>query len=179
MLLKNSKEELSQIFSLFHRATETLTEIVHKFGAFVEAQGISMIGDPNVTKDPIEFARKLFELKSEADSLVNKQFQNHLSFQRKRDLVFQIILNKFDKSPGFLASYLDFEFKKGMKGNTEDEIEQKLNNAKNLIFLLNSRDAFLKIYGKQLSSRLLNSTTVSSDAEKSMYNMMQVYPIYC
>lgn len=61
-----------------------------------------------------------------------------------------------------------------MKGNTEDEIDQKLNNAKSLIFLLNSRDAFLKIYSKQLSSRLLNSTTVSNDAEKAMYNMMQV-----
>jgi len=61
-----------------------------------------------------------------------------------------------------------------MKGNTEDEIEQKLNNAKSLIFLLNSRDAFLKIYAKQLSSRLLNNTTVSNEAEKSMYNLMQV-----
>ena len=61
-----------------------------------------------------------------------------------------------------------------MKGNTEDEIEEKLNNAKNLIFLLNSRDAFLKIYAKQLSSRLLNGTTVSNDAEKTMYNLMQV-----
>lgn len=61
-----------------------------------------------------------------------------------------------------------------MKGNTEDEIEQKLNNAKSLIFLLNSRDAFLKIYAKQLSSRLLNNTTVSNEAEKAMYNQMQV-----
>lgn len=64
--------------------------------------------------------------------------------------------------------------KKGMKGNTEDEIEQKLNNTKSLIFLLNSRDTFLKIYAKQLASRLLNSTTVSNEAEKSMYNLMQV-----
>lgn len=65
-----------------------------------------------------------------------------------------------------------------MKGNTEDEIEQKLNNAKNLIFLLNSRDTFLKIYAKQLSSRLLNGTTVSNDAEKAMYNYMQVLIIF-
>jgi len=173
MLAKNSKEELAQIFALFNRAFETLTEIVQRFGAFIESQGMSAINDPNVTKDPIEFTRKLFELKIEADSFVQKQFQAHLSFQRKRDLIFQIILNKFDKSPGYLASYLDFELKKGIKGNTEDEIEQKLNNAKSLIFLLNSRDAFLKIYSKQLSSRLLNGTTISNEAEKNMYNLMQ------
>jgi Cullin, a subunit of E3 ubiquitin ligase len=66
-----------------------------------------------------------------------------------------------------------------MKGNTEDEIESKLESLKGLIFLLNSRDAFLKIYTKQLSSRLLNGTTVSNDAEKSMYNLMQVKILDC
>jgi len=59
--------------------------------------------------------------------------------------------------------------KKGMKGNTDDEIQYKLSNVKGLIFLLNSRDTFLKIYTKMLSSRLLNNTTISNDAEKELY----------
>jgi len=113
MFAKNSKGELAQIFALFKRAQETLIEIIQRFGAFVESQGMAAISDPNVTKDPIEFARKLIELKKESDNFVQKEFQSNLSFQRKRDMVFQIILNKFDKSPGFLASYLDYEFKKG------------------------------------------------------------------
>ena len=114
MLAKNNKDELAQIYTLFQRAQETLIEIVQRFGTFIENQGMVVVKDPTATKDPIEFTRKLFELRTQANDLVQKQFQSHLSFQRKRDLVFQIILNKFDKSPGFLASYLDYEFKKGM-----------------------------------------------------------------
>jgi len=113
MFAKDSKEELAQIFALFKRAQETLIEIINRFGAYVESQGMALISDPNITKDAIEFTRKLIEMKIESDSFVQKQFQSNLSFQRKRDMVFQIILNKFDKSPGFLASYLDYEFKKG------------------------------------------------------------------
>jgi hypothetical protein len=55
----------------------------------------------------------LVELKKKNDDIVTNQFKMHLSFQRRRDISFQVLLNKFEKSPGFLASYLDYELKKG------------------------------------------------------------------
>jgi Cullin, a subunit of E3 ubiquitin ligase len=113
MLHKDSKHDLLQIYNLFKRAPETLGEIIHRFGSFFEIEGSQIISDPTLDKDPIQFTNKLLELKKRADDLVNHQFLSNLNFQRRRDVTFQILLNKFEKAPVFLASYLDYEFKKG------------------------------------------------------------------
>lgn len=113
MFAKDSKEELAQIFNLFKRASTTLIEITNRFGTYIENEGNVILSDPGLEKDPIQFVSKLLEFKKKIDDLVSIQFQNHLSFQRRRDISLQQILNKFEKSPGYLASYIDYELKKG------------------------------------------------------------------
>lgn len=116
MFVKNRRDQLGRIFTLFMRAaSETLPEILSRFDNYVEQEGNALFTDPNVSKDPLEFSTKMIDLKSRVDELVHNEFNAHILFQRKRDAKFSAILNKFDKSPQFLAVYLDFEFKKGMK----------------------------------------------------------------
>lgn len=113
MFGKDSKEELSEVYNLFKRASNTLPEITNRFGAYIENEGNSILSDPELEKDPIQFVSKLLAFKGKLDALVSIQFQNHLSFQRRRDISLQQILNKFERSPGYLASYVDFELKRG------------------------------------------------------------------
>ena len=61
----------------------------------------------------------------------------------------------------------------GIKGNTEDEIDKKFSDLKGLMFLLNSRDSYLKTYTKLLSLRLLNGTSISIQAERQMHIIME------
>jgi hypothetical protein len=173
MFNKRDKESLAKIFQLYNRAQETLVEILNVFGQYFEGKGKEIINDPNSTKDPLDFVAKMLEIKKEADDYVQHEFQANMLFQKKRDSTFQIILNKFDKAPGYFAAYVDFEFKKGLKGADEATVDQKLNSVKSLIFCISARDTFLKIYTKHLSGRLLNNTTLSTDYEKIMLEKMQ------
>ncbi len=113
MFGKGSKEELSEIFNLYKRASTTLPEITNRFGTYIENEGNVILSDPELEKDPIQYVTKLLAFKNKLDTLVSDQFQNHLSFQRRRDISLQQILNKFERSPGYLASYIDYELKRG------------------------------------------------------------------
>ncbi len=61
-----------------------------------------------------------------------------------------------------------------MKGKTEGEIEDILNRFIKLFAYLYSRDAFLKIYAKLLSKRLINNSSFSFDTEKDMVKKLGV-----
>jgi Cullin, a subunit of E3 ubiquitin ligase len=62
-----------------------------------------------------------------------------------------------------------------MKGKTESEIEDILNRFIKLFAYLYSRDAFLKIYAKLLSKRLINNSSFSFDTEKDMVKKLGVH----
>lgn len=171
-------------------ASETLKEILTRFGSYVEQEGNALFSDPNVCKDPILFTTKVMNLKERIDDSVAQEFNAHILFQRKRDALFSQILNKFEKSPQFIAIYTDYEFKKGLidllltlvliwiflglKGLSEEEVEKKLNSVMGLIACLGSRDAFLKHYARYLSSRLLNGTSINNEAEKQLLEKLRM-----
>lgn len=115
MFNKGRRDQLGRIFTLFMRAaSETLKEILTRFGSYVEQEGNALFSDPNVCKDPILFTTKVMNLKERIDDSVAQEFNAHILFQRKRDALFSQILNKFEKSPQFIAIYTDYEFKKGL-----------------------------------------------------------------
>jgi hypothetical protein len=47
---------------------------------YIEGRGDKIISDEQLLKDPIEFTKKLLELKSEMDEMVEKSFLNDIRF---------------------------------------------------------------------------------------------------
>jgi len=89
MFNKGYKEELGKIYILFNRAPETLIEILNRFGQYFELKREEIVNDPNITKDSLEFAAKMLDLKRTADNLVMNEFQDNMLFQKMRDVTFQ------------------------------------------------------------------------------------------
>lgn len=89
-------------------------------------------------------------------------------FQRARNRAFQIFLNKCPESASNIANYVDFLMRKGLKGLNEGDIEARIDATIRLFVCLDDRDVFLKCYNRHLSKRLLDGTTVSDDAERTM-----------
>lgn len=77
-------------------------------------------------------------------------------------------MNKCSFTPHYIASYCDNELRKGLKGVSEAEVEAKLSAIIRLFCCLHGRDVFIKSYTKFLSSRLLNKTFLSKEAEELM-----------
>jgi hypothetical protein len=78
-------------------------------------------------------------------------------------------MNKQAMSPTFIAFYCNNEFTKGLKGVNENAaINARLDAIIRLFCCLHSRDVFVKAYTKYLSTRLLNKTSLSQEAEELM-----------
>ena len=83
-------------------------------------------------------------------------------------------MNECEKSPHYIAYFVDNEFKRGMKQVSEQEIENRLDSIVRLFCCLYGRDTFISSYSNLLANRLLNKTSVSDDAEKLMIKKLQV-----
>ena len=81
-------EELALMYRIFKRVEGTLKFIIAKMGPYIESRGEKIISDESLLKDPIEFTKKLLELKSEMDEMVEKSFLNDIRFQKSRDVSF-------------------------------------------------------------------------------------------
>lgn len=72
-----------------------------------------------------------------------------------------------------LANYCDFEFKVGLKGANDNQIEEKMNNIINLFKCLNNKMIFQFEYSKKLSDRLLSGKTQSMFAENLLISRLK------
>jgi hypothetical protein len=75
------------------------------------------------------------------DQLVEVSFNNHLLFQDTKNRAFSFFMNK-DFYAIQLANFCDYEFRRGIKGLNENQIDEKLNNIINVFKCLNNRLKF-------------------------------------
>jgi hypothetical protein len=83
-------------------------------------------------------------------------------------------MNEQQLTSQYIAAYCDNEFRKGLKGISETETDQRLDAIIRLFCCLHSRDVFVKSYSKHLANRLLNKTSISDDAEQLMLSKLKV-----
>ena len=77
-------------------------------------------------------------------------------------------------TPHYIAAYCDNEFRKGLKGLSEADTNSRLEAIIRLFCCLHGRDVFIRSYTKHLSSRLLNKTSVSQEAEELMLQKLKI-----
>ena len=66
-------------------------------------------------KNALVFTEKLLVLRAETEFFLQNAFNNDMRFQKARDLAFQNFMNEFERTPLFMAFYIDNEFRKGFK----------------------------------------------------------------
>ena len=70
--------------------------------------------------------------------------------------------------------YIDENLKKGLKGKTEEEVEDTLNRTIVVFRFLHEKDVFERYYKTHLSKRLLQNRSVSDDAERGMMAKLKI-----
>ena len=174
-MLKNKKvDELTKMYNLYSRVETTLKFILLEMGPYIEGRGTVVIQDEELLKDPVKFTQKLLELKREMDEIVVACFNNDPKFNQTRDKSFLNFMNKFSETPQYMAEYCDYLFKSGIKGMSESEIEENLDAVIRLFRCLHNRDIFIKAYTKHQAARLLNKTSLNTDAEQSMISKLKI-----
>ena len=87
---------------------------------------------------------------------------------------FSSFINDNPKTPEFISLFIDENLKKGIKGKTEQETDQILDNATVLFRYLKDKDVFERYYKSHLAKRLLQGRSVSDDAERGMLTKLRL-----
>ncbi|KAL6635913.1 Cullin-domain-containing protein [Neocallimastix sp. 'constans'] len=124
--------------------------------------------------NPKQWVVKYLELKDKLDNILIKAFDNDKNFQMKMNSIFQLIINENPKASESLSLFIDDNLKKGIKGKSEDEIEELLNKSIVLFRFISDKDVFERYYKQHLAKRLLYKKSVSEDAERIMITRLQM-----
>ena len=114
-------------------------------------------------------------------------FANDKSFLHSMNKAFAYFINLNSKSPEFLSLFIDSKLKKGLKGVSDEEVDQVLDKVMMLFrfFVLSmfcvtpgrfiqEKDVFERYYKSHLAKRLLLGRSVSDDAERNMIGKLKV-----
>ncbi|XP_034230690.1 cullin-3 isoform X2 [Thrips palmi] len=173
-MLKNQKtEDLARLYKLLSRVSEGLKTVSQCVSTYLREQGKALVQEEEAGTNAITFVQNLLDLKDRFDKFLHESFGNDKTFKQVIASDFEYFLNLNPKSPEYLSLFIDDKLKKGVKGMTEQEIEQVLDKTMVLFRFLQEKDVFERYYKQHLAKRLLLNKSVSDDSEKNMISKLK------
>ena len=130
--------------------------------------------DLDSTKTPIMFIQSLLDLKERFDYFLHASFNDDKLFKQRINYDFEYFVNLNPRTPEYLSLFIDDKLKKGVKGFSEQEIDQVLDKSMVLFRYLQEKDVFERYYKQHLAKRLLLNKSLSDDSEKNMITKLKV-----
>ncbi|KAH8040743.1 hypothetical protein HPB51_012058 [Rhipicephalus microplus] len=172
--MKTIVETWHECFRLFNRVQDGLKTVVDCVSQYLREQGKSLVTEEDGGKgDALSFVQNLLDLKDRFDHFLHHSFNGERQFKQMIASDFEYFLNLNRKSPEYLSLFVDDKLKKGLKGMTEQEIEQVLDKTMVLFRYLQEKDLFERYYKQHLAKRLLLNKSVSDDSEKNMISKLK------
>jgi len=143
-------------------------------GEYVRACGCAIVAHHDNPKDnqPVAFVQSVIQLKYKFDNIVQNCFQNETKAVVVLKNAVEHFLNMDNKSAAFLAVYVDDLMKAGLKGCTDVEAEEKIEQAITVFRHIHDKDVFESYYKTHLSKRLL-SKKYSDELEKNVISKLK------
>ncbi|GAA0171568.1 ubiquitin-protein ligase [Lithospermum erythrorhizon] len=168
MIVDDKYEDLTRMYKLFKRVANGLDLIRDVMTSHIRETGKQLVTDPEKLKDPVEFVQRLLDEKDKLDRIINLAFNNDKTFQNALNSSFEYFINLNPRSPEFISLFVDEKLRKGLKGVSEEDLENLLDKVMMLFRYLQEKDVFEKYYKQHLAKRLLSGKTMSDDAERSL-----------
>lgn len=127
----------------------------------------------NNSKTPILFIQSLLDLKERFDYFLHASFNDDKLFKQRINSDFEYFVNLNPRMPEYLSLFIDDKLKKGVKGLSEQEIDQVLDKSMVLFRYLQEKDVFERYYKQHLAKRLLLNKSLSDDSEKNMITKLK------
>ena len=124
-------------------------------------------------KTPIIFIQSVLDLKERFDFFLRASFNEDKLFKQRINSDFEYFVNLNPRTPEYLSLFIDDKLKKGVKGLSEQEIDQVLDKSMVLFRYLQEKDVFERYYKQHLAKRLLLNRSLSDDSEKNMITKLK------
>jgi len=173
MLQDDKIEDLKRVYEIIGRVNGGHDLMKQIISNFVHATGKEIVEHPDNEKKPNIFVQALINLKDKYDNILEKAFGNDKHFIVTVNQSFESFINNHSRSPEFISLFIDEKLRRGLKGATEDEVEDTLKKVMVLFKFIQEKDIFEKYYKQHLAKRLLLGNSVSDDAEKGMISKLK------
>eukprot|EP00002_Diphylleia_rotans_P008599 TRINITY_DN1855_c0_g1_i3.p1 TRINITY_DN1855_c0_g1~~TRINITY_DN1855_c0_g1_i3.p1 ORF type:complete len:715 (-),score=131.21 TRINITY_DN1855_c0_g1_i3:235-2379(-) len=181
LLRHNRQVDLKRMYSLLHRANllEPLRSVLEEHITTEGLESVKKIDQANV--DPATYVDSLLVVYKQYHDMITNCFNSDPSLSASLDKACRKYMNEnsitkasnSSKTPELLARFCDTILKKGSKTLDESETENALANIMLVFKYIEDKDVFQKFYSKRLSTRLINGTSASDDAEASMIERLK------
>jgi len=125
------------------------------------------------TAAAIKWVSDILALKDKFDGLWEDCFESDLILQTGLTHSFTELFRLSARSPEYVSLFIDDNFKRGLRGKSDAEVDRVLEKATVMIRHLTERDMFERYYQKHLARRLLHNKSEHPEAEKMMISRMQ------
>ena len=173
MMNENKLDDLGLMYTLFSRVPSTLDYIRNFLYEHVNELGDKIVVDQVAVKDPILFVNNVLELKIKFDKIVKTAFKEDKKAEKKLKDAFENFLNKDNKCASYLATYVDDLFRSRLKGKSENEAENMLDQIILIYQYIRDKDLFENYYRNYFARRLLNSSSVADELEEHMIRKLK------
>eukprot|EP00908_Phaeocystis_cordata_P011472 Transcript_22378.p1 GENE.Transcript_22378~~Transcript_22378.p1 ORF type:complete len:566 (-),score=323.93 Transcript_22378:101-1798(-) len=176
MLEDNKVDDLARMYKLFKRVTQPtpgLQVIREIMSAHVKQRGTELVQEEQHKGDPVLYVDGLLTLRDKYAQVIDQAFEADKQFTNALNQAFEHFINLNQHSPEYISLFVDDQLRKGMKGTSEEEVEQVLDKVVMLFRYLQEKDVFEKYYKQHLAKRLLGGRSVSDDAERSMIGKLK------
>ncbi|KAI9106100.1 Cullin [Phlyctochytrium arcticum] len=136
-----------------------------------DSEQSSLVG---VQVQPIQWVEKILELQDNYNLILKTAFNTERQFETAMNSAIERSINRNRKAPEFVSLFIDGNLRKGLKGKSEEEVDQILDKTVTLFRFVEEKDIFERYYKQHLAKRLLLGRSVSEDAEKSMVSKLKI-----
>ncbi|VDB88409.1 unnamed protein product [Peniophora sp. CBMAI 1063] len=122
----------------------------------------------------LKWVEDVLALKDKFDNVLISSFRRNRDLESGMNEAFETFINQQPRAPEFTSLFIDENLKKGLKGKTDEEVEEVLGKTITVFRYLTKKDEFELYYKNHLAKRLLNNRSVSDDAERGMLAKLKV-----
>lgn len=122
----------------------------------------------------LNWVDQVVQFKVMFDQVLNNCLQSDAGCETAINEAFETFINRNPRAPEFISLFIDENLKKGLKGKTEEQVDQVLDQTILLFRYLDQKDAFETYYKTHLGRRLLSAKSTSDDAERNMMAKLKV-----
>jgi len=167
-------QEMRDIYELFARVPSSVDHLRDALADRIKTDGASLISDQEKgAADPPAFVRGVLAMRKKYDEIVIVSFRNEKKAQKRMKESFEDFLNTDARAASCLAVYVDELLRVGLRGATEDQMNEELNKSILVFRYLSDKDVFESFYKQHLAKRLLGGRSVSDDAERAMVSLLK------
>ena len=167
-------EEMRDMYDLFVRVPSSVDNLRDALSERIKTDGRKLIEDQQKgSSDPPAFVRGVLAMRERYDKIVSTSFRGEKKTQKRMRESFEDFLNVDARASSCLAVYVDELLRTGLRGATEEQVNDELQKVIVVFRYLSDKDVFESFYKQHLAKRLLGNRSVSDDAERAMVSNLK------